>query len=55
MWVLGLLLLLFGDTEQPLTHAIYVIVMVVGTIFHDRILIWIAATIIYVMKLKNNK
>ena len=52
MWILGLLMLLFGDTENPLLHAVYVLVMVVGAIFNDRVIIWVAATIIYVAKLK---
>ena len=52
MWILGLLLLLFGDTENPLLHALYVLTMIVGAIFNDRILIWVAATVIYVIKLK---
>ena len=52
MWILGLLMLLFGDTENPLLHAVYVLVMVVGAIFNDRVLIWVMATIIYVVKLK---
>ena len=45
-------MLLFGNTENPMLHAIYVLVMVIGAIFNDRILIWVAATIIYVAKLK---
>ena len=52
MWILGLLLLLFSNTENPMLHAIYVLVMLVGTIFNDRVIIWVAATIIYVGKLK---
>ena len=33
--------------ENDEATVLYIIVMLVGTIFHDRILIWIAATIIY--------
>ena len=52
MWILGLLMLLFGESENPLLHASYVLTMVVGAIFNDRVLIWVAATVIYVIKLK---
>ena len=54
MWLVGLLSLLFGKTEHAMAHAIYIIVMIGGTIFHDRILIWIASTIIYLSYIKNN-
>ena len=33
--------------ESNLGLILYIIVMIVGTVFYDRVLIWIAATIIY--------
>lgn len=57
MWifaVIGLLAMLFGNTRFPMATAIYIVVMVGGTIFNDRILIWIAATVIYFIYRKNN-
>ena len=33
--------------NSGLSTIVYILVMLVGTIFYDRVLIWIAATIIY--------
>ena len=57
MWIfaiIGLLALLFGNTRFPMATAVYIVVMIGACIFNDRILIWIAATVVYCLYRKNN-
>jgi hypothetical protein len=40
--------------ESPMALILYIIVMIGGSIFYDRVLIWVAATAVYLWhKIKN--